>query len=349
MGAGSWSSFAYDTHASVLRSTGKSTFNYSDDIKAGKAETKVHELLDPLTKAGPTSPFAGRVMREVTISDEHPNPTPIAIILDVTGSNIGAARAVHAKLPQLFGLLQRKGLVEDPQILIGAIGDANSDAVPLQIGQFESDNRIDAMVEAMYLEGNGGGQRSETYEVAAYYLARHTHLEPWHKQGRKGYAIFLGDENFYPKVKKVFDEGWYSKGHTLESLTGDTIEVDIESEAVWEELKEQYEPFFLFQKQGSYRETEILPQWRRVLGEQAMVLDDPNTVCEFIAGLLAMREGGLDLDEMAEELADAGFDKAAILSTSRTLATVGAGGSGGAVAKTDGSLGLDDSTGSDRL
>ena len=110
-----------------------------------------------------------------------------------------------------------------------------------------------------------------------------------------------------------------------------------------------YEPFFLFQKQGSYRETEILPQWRRVLGEQAMVLDDPNTVCEFIAGLLAMREGGLDLDEMAEELADAGFDKAAILSTSRTLATVGAGDSGGAVAKTDGSLGLDDSTGSDRL
>ena len=42
---------------------------------------RVNELLDPSVKAGPTSPFAGKVMREVTISDEHPNPTPIAIVL----------------------------------------------------------------------------------------------------------------------------------------------------------------------------------------------------------------------------------------------------------------------------
>jgi hypothetical protein len=45
-------------------------------------------------------------------------------------------------------------------------------------------------------------------------------------------------------------------------------------------------------------------------------------------------------------LADAGFDPAAIKSTSKTLAHVG--GSGG-VAKTEGSLDVDDSEGTERL
>lgn len=350
MGSGNWSSVSYSSNASTRAAKGQSTFHYSSQVSSGAVATKVHDLLDPLTRAGDASPFAGKVMREVTISDEHPNPTPIAIVLDVTGSNYEAAKAVHAKLPQLFGLLQRKGYVEDPQILIAATGDAYSDKVPLQIGQFESDNRIDAMVEAMYLEGNGGGQRQETYELAAYYLARHTHLEPWHKQGRKGYAIFIGDENFYPTLRKNFDGSFYGSNHTVESLTGDKLEADIDSKEIFEELKEQYEPFFLFQKQGAYPEASILPQWREVLAENAVTLEDPNTVCEFIAGLLAMREGGLDIDEVADDLVDAGFDVNAIKNVGKTLALVGAGGSGGKVAKTDGSLDIGDASGgADRL
>jgi hypothetical protein len=339
MGSGNWDSHTYTANVSAAKAAGKPTFDYDSQIKAGRVAAKAHDLLDPLTKAGDTSPFAGKVMREVTISDEHPNPTPIAIFLDVTASNGEAARAVHAKLPQLFGLLQRKGLIEDPQILIGAIGDANKyDRVPLQVGQFESDNRIDAQVEAMHLEMGGGGGGNETYELGAYYLARHTYLEPWHKQGRKGYAIFIGDEKPYDKITK----------ENIATYTGDTLEADVITAQAFEELKEQYEPFFLFQLKGSYTESEVLPTWRALLAENALTLEDPNNVCEFIAGLLLAREGGLDLDEIADELADAGFDANAIASASKTLALVGAG-SGGAVAKTDGSLGLSDSTGTDRL
>lgn len=339
MGSGTWDSSTYTSNASTRAAAGQSTFHYSSQVRSGAVAAKAHDLLDPLTKAGDASPFAGKVMREVTISDEHPNPTAVAIMLDVTASNGEAAIAVHAKLPQLFGLLQRKGFIEDPQILIGAIGDANKyDRVPLQVGQFESDNRIDAMVEAMHLEMGGGGGGNETYELGAYYLARHTYLEPWHKQGRKGYAIFIGDEKPYDSISKA----------NIATYTGDTLEADVTTAQAFEELKEQYEPFFLFQKQGSYSEEAVLPTWRALIGENALTLEDPNNVCEFIAGLLLSREGGLDLDEIADELADAGFDAAAIQSASKTLALVG-GGSGGPIAKTDGSLGLDDSTGADRL
>lgn len=336
MGGGTYDQTNYTDRVSAARAAGKSSFDYDDQIQSGKIAAAASDLLSPKTVAGPTSAFAGKVMREVVISDEHPSPTAIAIMLDVTGSNRDAARIVHDKLPQLFGLLQRKGYASDPQILIGAIGDAFSDYVPLQVGQFESDNRIDEQIEAMYLEGNGGGQVRETYELGAYFLARHTYLEPFHKQGRKGYAIFIGDEMPYDSVKRTYVGYGYSD-HTMESVIGDTIEADISTEQIFKELQEQYEVFFLFQKKGMYREEEILPAWKKLLGERALVLDDPSAVCEFIGGLLGILEGGFDLDEIEEDLRAIGSDPKSIRAAGKALATVG-GGSGGAVAKTDGSL-----------
>jgi hypothetical protein len=324
MGGGYWDVDTHVSRAVSKAAAGRSTFDYSDSIRAGKTAADVNSLLDPKAVAGSTSPFAGKVMREVTISDEHPNPTAIAIMLDVTGSNYEAAVTVHSKLPQLFGLLQRKGYVEDPQINVCAIGDANSDRVPLQVGQFESDNRIDEQIEAIYLEGNGGGQRSETYELGAYFLGRHTYLEPWHKQGRKGYAIFIGDEMPYKVIKN--DYGRYS-GHTLESLVGDKLESDLSTEQIFAEMKEQYEVFFLFQAQGMYKESEILPAWRALLGERALVLDDPSAVTEFIAGLLGMMEGGLSVDEAESDLLAIGASPSAVKAASKALAIVGGGNS----------------------
>jgi hypothetical protein len=213
-------------------------------------------------------------------------------------------------------LLQRKGYVEDPQILFGATGDANTDMVPLQIGQFESDNRMDEQLEAMYLEGNGGGQSHETYELAAYYLARHTYLETFEKQGKKGYAFFIGDEMPYDAVRRKY------RRHSLESLVGDKLEADLSTEQVFNELKEKYEVFFLFQAQGSYHEDEILPAWRKLLGERALVLDDPSAVCEFIAGIMAMFEGGFSLSEALDDLLANGADAGAVAVAGKALAKV---------------------------
>jgi hypothetical protein len=339
MGGGNWDVGTYDSHVKATKSAGKSSFDYSDRIYGGYAAARVHDLLDPKRVCGPTSPFAGTVMREVVLSDEHPNPTAIAVLLDVTGSNIGAARVVHSKLPQLLGLLQRKGYVEDPQLNFSAIGDANGDRVPLQMGSFESDNRIDKQLEAMYLEGGGGGSVHETYELGAYFLARHTNLEPYEKQGRKGYVFIIGDEMPYDKIRKS----------QVAALIGDTLESDIPTKQVFAELQEKFDVFFLFQAQGSYRKEEILPSWRALLGERALVLDDPAAVCEFIAGLLGMLEGGLDLDEAKEDLLAIGADPNAVKVAGKALATIG-GGSGTAVARPDGSLpdsGSD--TGSSRL
>lgn len=325
MGSGYWTPDTYSMRASAKAAAGKSTFDYTDQICSGSAST-VHALLEPKAVAGPTSPFAGKVMREVCVSDEHPSPTAIAIMLDVTGSNFAAASIAHGKMPQLHALLQRKGYATDPQINFCAIGDARFDRFPLQVGQFESDNKMDEQLEAIILEGGGGGNHHESYELGAYFLARHTHLEPFEKQGRKGYAFFIGDEMPHDMIK----------AHQVHELIGDVLEADVSTKQIFDELQERYEVFFLFQKQGSYEESYILPVWRSLLGERALVLDDPAAVCEFIAGVLGMLEAGLDQDDVIDDMLAIGADTGAVKAAGKALATVGGGSS--AVAKSEGSL-----------
>jgi hypothetical protein len=342
MGQGAYSVDTYFVRQAAKQAAGIPTFDHTAAIQAGDRDAGVHELLDPKW-ANQNGPHTGQNIREAMIGDDHPNPTAIAVVLDVTGSNYDAAVTAHSKLPQLHGLLQRKGYVEDPQILFGATGDAHCDRVPLQMGQFESDNRMDEQLEAMYLEGGGGGQVHETYELAAYFLARHTYLETLEKFGKKGYAFFIGDEMPYEAVRR--DYGY--SGHTLESITGDKLEVDLPTEQVFAELQEKFNVFFLFQKQGSYREEDILPAWRKLLGERALVLDDPAAVCEFIAGLLGMMEGGLSVDEAESDLLAIGGDPNAVRAASKALATVAA--TTVATATVEGDDLPDDEAGAERL
>ena len=123
------------------------------------------------------------------------------MLFDVTGSMRGVPRALQAKLPQLLGLLLRKGYVAHPQIMFGAIGDATCDRAPLQVGQFESDNRMDDDLGRILLEGGGGGQKTESYELAMYFMARHTATDCFGERGRRGYLFIIGDEMAYPRVK----------------------------------------------------------------------------------------------------------------------------------------------------
>ena len=159
MGSGRWSTDVYSAAANYRAASGTSAFAYSDS-----GARKAHPALDP----------SGVAERESRDSDEHPQSTPIAVLFDVTGSMGAVPRVLQTKLPQLLGLLTRKGYATDPHIMFGAIGDATCDRVPLQVGQFESDNRMDDDLARIVLEGGGGGQQHESYELAMYFMARHT-------------------------------------------------------------------------------------------------------------------------------------------------------------------------------
>lgn len=302
MGGSFYQEDVYQQRVRANQAAGRDTFDY------GKTARKVHSLLDPKRVASARSPFAGKVMRECAVSDEHPQPTPIVIGLDVTASNSAACYATHAKLPKLFTTLQR--CVTDPQIMMAAIGDANCDRFPLQVGDFESDNRVDEQIEAIILEMGGGGQHHETYELLLYFLVQHTMLQSFYTQRRKGYVFLIGDEMPYDMVRC----------EQVRRIIGDDIERDISTKEIVDTLSEQYNVFFLFQRQGGHTESQVMPTWRKLLGENALILDDPNNVCEVIAGIVSMREGNIkDWDTVSANLRRAGFDSRAIASASTTL------------------------------
>ncbi|RLK24307.1 hypothetical protein DER29_2210 [Micromonospora sp. M71_S20] len=281
MGSGMWSTDVYDAADRYRRKTGKSAFSYSDS-----GARTVHSALDPRD-----------AMRESRDSAEHPRSTPIAVLFDVTGSMRNVPRVLQTKLPQLLGLLQRQGYASDPQIMFGAIGDATCDRVPLQVGQFESDNRMDDDLGRIVLEGGGGGQMTESYELAMYFMARHTVTDSWEKRGRRGYLFIIGDELAYPKVK----------AREVARVIGDDMRQDVPLRQVVDELTRRWDTYYLLPA-GSHNSgnAKVLDFWRDLLGQNAVVLDDLDAVCETIALTIGLGEQAIDLDEGLRDLDRAG-------------------------------------------
>ncbi|MFF0523774.1 hypothetical protein ACFYTC_34190 [Actinomadura nitritigenes] len=323
MGSGNWSTDVYAARASYRASTGSSAFAYSDG-----GATTTHPDLDP----------KGVALRESRDSDDHPESLAIGVLFDVTGSMGGVPRTLQTKLPDLLGLLLRKGYVEHPHILFGAVGDATCDRAPLQIGQFEADNRMDDDLGKILLEGGGGGQMRESYELAMYFMARHTSIDCFEKRGKRGYLFMIGDELAYPKIKR----------REVAKVVGDDLERDLPIEDVLRELQRMYEVYFII-PEGAYHSgsRELKDFWQGLLGQHVLYLDDLDAVCETIALTVGLAEDAIDLDEGLGHLAEAGSDAGA--SVSRALARLDASRAPVAVSATPPGLDASGPSGTTRL
>lgn len=123
--------------------------------------------------------------------------TPLIIMLDVTGSNINFARLIYDKFPMFYGEIEKHGYLKDFDICICAIGDERShDEFPLQVSDFSKGIEIDSWLEKLVLEGNGGGNYHESYELAAHYLLNNVDYEP----DAHPLIFFIGDEMAYETV-----------------------------------------------------------------------------------------------------------------------------------------------------
>jgi hypothetical protein len=296
MGSGYWSSDVYET-AERLRG-GKSAFSYSDS-----GARTVHSSLDPFD--------VGK--RESRDSDEHPESLAIAVLFDVTGSMGAVPRALQKKLPKLLGLLKDGGYARDPQLMFGAIGDATCDRAPLQIGQFESDNRMDGDLEHILLEGGGGGQKTESYELAMYFMARHTAIDCLDKRGRRGYLFIIGDELPYPAVKPREVSAWI----------GDELPQPVAIRNLVAQLTRRWDTYYILPAGTSYAgDGQVLGAWRGLLGQNVIELADTSAVCETIALTVGLGEEAIDLADGLADLRDVGSTAGSTVN--RALASIGA-------------------------
>ena len=305
MGGTRWSDAHYHAKARELRLKNKSAFGYDEEIKKGERRAVVHTNMNP-------QGFRNGV-REARDSDENPLSTPIAVMFDVTGSMHRVPQILQKSLCSLMGLCLRQGFIEDPAILIGGIGDAKCDIAPVQIGQFESGNEIENDLNHLFLEGGGGGQQMESYELALYFLARKTSMDCFEKRGKKGYAFIIGDEMPYAKVNR----------REVRRVFGDTLQSDIPLRQILAEAEEKFEVYSILPNLTAYyNDRKIIKCWRKLLGQRALKLEDPKAISELIASTIGLAEQSISFDDLEDKLQSEGTSEAAAKAVSKALQEV---------------------------
>lgn len=212
---------------SAMRSTRAVTsdmFARTDQIARGAAQKSIHPMLDIRRKNG----------KEVRASEQHPFPTPLAMMMDVTSSRGDDAKTLYQSVPALLGSLKSLDLVTSPQIAWVGIGDAKADSAPLQFSPYESDARIDQWLKELWLEGGGGGTGEESYELAAYAVGNCINYAT-EAQGRKGYAFIFGDEAPYEVVS----------AYEARQVLGLDLSADVPTEEAFQRLRQLFHVFLI--------------------------------------------------------------------------------------------------------
>lgn len=224
-------------------------------------------------------------VRESVDSDVNPNSTPIIVALDVTGS-MGEIphQLIQGNLGTLMEELLARRPVSDPHLMFMGVGDVLFDRAPLQATQFEADIRIADQLRAIYLEGGGGGNACESYQLPWYFAATKTSVDSVAKRGKKGYLFTLGDEE-PPKVLTASQ---------IESVFGVNPERDYTSEELLAMAERNYHVFHIMVEQGGhYRHSgdEVRRKWTNLLGQRAIGLSDYKRLAEVIVATIQANEG----------------------------------------------------------
>jgi hypothetical protein len=281
MGGGSWSHDTYNRTTSRLIDSGKN-FAYSAGTRSrSRDQWKAHEDLDPLKVCGPSSPFAGRNIRESRDSAEHPQSTPVAVFFDETGSMAHVPRQLQVDLTKLFGMLLDGNMCSDPQVLIGAYGDAEVDRVPLQASQFESDNRVDDALDKLFLEGAGGGNRHEHAALAWYFAAFHTDTDNFNKRGKRGYLFTIGDEVTGNLTADM-----------IKQYTGDDTQ-GMTAKQILAAANEKWNVFHIVIDNYTARSQNSVEFYTNLLRGNCIVVEDESKIAETIAAVVGLFEGRL--------------------------------------------------------
>lgn len=241
-------------------------------------------------------------MRESCASREHPDPTSILIACDVTGS-MGQipVNLLKGGLGKIMDSLLKIQAISNPQVMFAAVGDTEHDKAPLQVTQFESDNRIEAQLKNLYLEGNGGPNDTESYQVIWYFAAYKTHLDCV-KKGKKGILFTIGDE-LMPTV--------LTAAHIKKFIDKDYQGPDIPTSKLYKDASEKYEVFHLIvQDSGTYNRLgakRMQECWHGYLGQRVIMVpkytEIPEKIVATIKSLceLSAQEKALQIERQKQD------------------------------------------------
>lgn len=298
MGGSSYDSGVTRSYISDNARTGR-IMGHTARVRAREVAATVHPKLDPKK----LNSITHTVMRDSRDNPTQPTSVAVAVIFDTTGSMLRLPEVFVRKLPDLMDLISKKGYLEHPQLLFGAVNDATTGPIAaLEVGQFESGNQMDDVLTNILLQGGGGNGVTESYELAMYYMARHTALDCLEKRGKKGYLFIIGDEIPYDSVDPDEVKEWI----------GDTLQAPIPTAEIVAELKQKYEVFWLFPAMAANGKNEQAQKTLQgYFGQNFLPLKNAEDISTAIAAIIAIGEGHNPRTVKAE-LAEAGAHEAEV-------------------------------------
>jgi len=224
------------------------------------------------------------IIRESRDSVKNPNSTPIILAFDVTGSMGMVPQAMITKIfgPMLQNIIDRG--INDPAVLAMAVGDVMCDSVPLQVSQFESGILLASQCSDFYLEGGGGGNSTESYNLPWVFAAQKTITDSMEKRNKKGFLFTFGDELAPYDLSK----------DSLQKYIGGQFDGPITSEEALKMAEESYEVYHLVIQQGSYaarNHAAVMRSWRELMGERVINISDYTAIGEVVCSILEFSQG----------------------------------------------------------
>lgn len=224
------------------------------------------------------------VVREARDNEDSLESTPVIIGFDVTASMgyLAEELALNSLNKAIMYIYENKPILY-PQVMCCAIGDCKSDKKPLQVTQFESDIRIIKQLTSLYLEGGGGGNGGESYNLAWYFAANRTHTDCFEKRRKKGVLITIGDDCCH----KTLTRGEVSR------VFGDTVEYDLSDEELIAAAEKKYSVFHICIDKGAPEDECIFADWCSFMRGRVAAVNKRDISClsELIYALISVAEG----------------------------------------------------------
>lgn len=291
MGASRWSTEDYTDYVSTTNLRSLSRHEVFSSVH-------LQDALDPTKMRVGAGINKDMAIRESMDSAENPRSTPIIIGLDVTGS-MGFVAEEIAKhgLAKIMGDIYEKKPVSDPHLLFAGIGDVACDEAPLQVSQFETDVRIVQQLRELYLEGGGGGNDTESYDLVWYFAAFKTEIDCI-KRGEKGYLFTIGDE-MPPRFNLDKASLEYVFGKLGDSPT------DIGPARLLSAAQEKYKVFHIIAEQGSYARShlqKVRAAWKELMGPNVIFMKDVKDFPDIMLATLRIANGE-DMNQVVAEAA----------------------------------------------
>ena len=274
MGRGSYRASDWAKLRSSISTSVSAEEIYANRIKA----------LTPLSDIHSKETEGCKQIRESRDSEDSPESTPVIIGFDVTASMGYLAKELALNsMNKIITNLYKEKPISNPHILCAAIGDSRADKYPLQVTQFEADIRIIEQLIDLYLEGGGGGNGGESYNLLWYFAAKHTKADCFEKRSKKGYLFTIGDDaslgNLSPaEIKRIFN---------------DDVQYVLSDEELLRKAEKNYNVFHIVIENEQADEEKIFRKWQELMPGKVTVINkkDISFLADIIFAIISVSEG----------------------------------------------------------